>query len=274
MKPMLAEKIETSQLDQFLSNENWWMEQKFDGHRVIVEVQNGRVTPINKQGNAMVDTLKRPLLPIPVLRDFSTDLFDNTWLFDGELLNDSFVVFDLIMVQNSDLKDKPFSTRHNLLNRLAQHWPREAVQIAATAKSYEEKLQLATKVDKAKGEGVMLKHTGGRYQYGERSIYVLKCKYVKTADVVVTTVGRLGKNSVAISVYDDLGNLEDVGACTVQPKMLGLLRVGDVIEVRYLYATDENKLFQPAFIRKRDDKSAGECTLDQLEYTDKSVLSL
>jgi bifunctional non-homologous end joining protein LigD len=44
-----------------------------------------------------------------------------------------------------------------------------------------------------------------------------------------------------------------------------------VAEVRYLYATDDEQLFQPVFIRLRDDKPANECLRSQLEKTRRDV---
>jgi len=46
-----------------------------------------------------------------------------------------------------------------------------------------------------------------------------------------------------------------------------------VAEVRYLYATDADQLFQPVFMRLRDDKAAADCVLSQLRYTDKHAVA-
>ena len=40
----------------------------------------------------------------------------------------------------------------------------------------------------------------------------------------------------------------------------------------YLYATDDHQLFQPVFVRLRDDKLAKACLRDQLVRTDRTVL--
>jgi ATP-dependent DNA ligase len=44
-----------------------------------------------------------------------------------------------------------------------------------------------------------------------------------------------------------------------------------VAEVQYLYATDDDILFQPVFVQLRDDKDPEECTLDQLVRTNREV---
>jgi ATP-dependent DNA ligase len=47
-----------------------------------------------------------------------------------------------------------------------------------------------------------------------------------------------------------------------------------VAEVEYLYATEDDQLFQPVFLRLRDDKEPDECTLDQLVRTSRDVVAL
>ena len=44
-----------------------------------------------------------------------------------------------------------------------------------------------------------------------------------------------------------------------------------VAEVRYLYATEDEQLYQPVFIRLRDDKDPLECLRSQLEKTRRDV---
>ena len=44
-----------------------------------------------------------------------------------------------------------------------------------------------------------------------------------------------------------------------------------IAEVRYLYATDDDQLFQPVFVRLRTDKKATACVLGQLARTSRDV---
>lgn len=44
-------------------------------------------------------------------------------------------------------------------------------------------------------------------------------------------------------------------------------KVGDVVEVRYLYAyRDSLALYQPVYLGLRDDVDPGECTVQQLKF--------
>src|SRR4029077_8246135 len=41
---------------------------------------------------------------------------------------------------------------------------------------------------------------------------------------------------------------------------------------KYLYASNDRKLYQPSLLRVRDDKPAAQCTIDQLVFTNRHVV--
>jgi hypothetical protein len=45
-----------------------------------------------------------------------------------------------------------------------------------------------------------------------------------------------------------------------------------VLEVKYLYATDDNILYQPRVMKRRTDKAATDCLINQLVKTSKQVV--
>jgi hypothetical protein len=55
---------------------------------------------------------------------------------------------------------------------------------------------------------------------------------------------------------------------------LGGARGGEkpICEVRYLYASDDHQLYQPVFVRTRDDKPAKQCVRGQLLMTCRAVV--
>lgn len=133
----------------------------------------------------------------------------------------------------------------------------------------------------------MLKRANGIYLPGRRVRTTLKWKFTKTADCIVSEVRppcphdcprrkdakHLAENShrsVNVQLLDpETHELIDVGAVAMSDDNLQKVRRGDVIEVRYLYVENPAKprLYQPAFMRMRPDKSANECWITQLEYT-------
>jgi hypothetical protein len=99
----------------------------------------------------------------------------------------------------------------------------------------------------------------------------LKAKFVVTADVIVLAVGDDGKESCTLGMVD--GNtVVEIGRCSLIGKPY--VKPGDIIEVAYLYANNckAPRLYQPRLYRVRDDKTPPECTIDQLKFTNKSVM--
>ncbi|HZZ00926.1 MAG TPA: hypothetical protein VFE36_15300 [Candidatus Baltobacteraceae bacterium] len=46
----------------------------------------------------------------------------------------------------------------------------------------------------------------------------------------------------------------------------GIPSVGDVVEIRYLYAYRGGSLYQPVYLGKRTDMDQSDCKLSQLKY--------
>jgi ATP-dependent DNA ligase len=98
---------------------------------------------------------------------------------------------------------------------------------------------------------------------------------VKSADVVIR---ENAGNAYRMAGYEG-EQLRDVGkvfAGTSNDSRAELderLAAGErpIAEVQYHYATETEQLYQPVFIRLRDDKSAQECRLDQLSKTRRDV---
>ena len=84
--------------------------------------------------------------------------------------------------------------------------------------------------------------------------------------MVVLDVANQGKRLVVGKVFAGTTNesrkaLDDMLAKGEHP----------VCEVQYLYATDDDQLYQPVFVRLRTDKGAEGCTRAQLKKTNKAV---
>jgi bifunctional non-homologous end joining protein LigD len=269
--PMLCETADELFLDQYLTSDDWWMEQKLDGHRVMIQIHYGEPTPFNRNGNLF----KQSMNPM-VLDDFRDPRFSGTWIFDGELLNRHYYVFDVMAVSNlgkdMDLRNVPFCTRRTFLDGLFDRWAPMHTDLVGLVRTEHGKRDMLARIEQAQGEGVILKHRDGLYYPGRRSHHMLKHKFVDTADVVIEEVWREGKRSVGLYAYDR-GTKVPVGSCTMTERNLSRVQVGDVIEVKYLYRGAGGRLFQPRFVRLRNDKSAIECTVDQFKDVNKEIIT-
>lgn len=263
----LAQEIPLSQLITYLKDDSWYAEQKLDGHRILLDVNGQVLVAYNRDGKPYTKRL-------PPLLD-SLPPFSGRWLLDGELLEDTYWVFDVLIAADAQVGQRPFQQRRDLIARLAPFLTK-SIRLLPSTRDAEGKLRLALETLRSGAEGLVLKHADGLYRQGARSSEMLKAKFTYTADVVVLQLGRDGKDNAVLGLvrYDRDGiDLVEVGAASTIGKDFGL-RVGDVVEVRFLYATADHRLYQPRLVRPRWDKHMRDCTFDQLKYATKTVLNL
>lgn len=268
-KPMLAESVkDANQAAKLVDDPHWTASQKVDGHRLVLDINEKRVRFLNRNG----DKYQHPIHPD--LKAFTKNSFwgANHWIFDGEYLPDQGVywVFDTIKCPLFQ-DDAPYSKRREITEAIMQQVCKRtnAIRLLPVASDKDAKAALMVDVFNSGGEGVMFRHRDSTYHAGQRSRSLLKYKYVDTADVIVDELSPGGKRSVSVKLADGT----ELGAVAVSDRTLAALNPGDVIEVRYLYLGANGRLYQPAFIRRRNDKTADECTADQLKPVNKGVLA-
>jgi bifunctional non-homologous end joining protein LigD len=262
--------------EDLLKDPGWWVEQKLDGHRVLVILGDGAVKATNRQGAAKCfpKRIAEQLLPLA-----NVDM-----QLDGELVGNTFFVFDSPMAHFSERtrieNSTPLSTRRTFLEalfseRMADAWPEHPnVVLIDTHRTPAAKQRLFNAAQAGSREGVMFKKLDAPYRQGRQHSW-LKHKFVKTCEVVVTELNRKGKvEAMSIGLYDQDGVLRPAGGCRVLPKFLGKVELGSVVEVRYLYGTSDFKLYQPVLLRIRDDKRPEECGQWQLQMTNKASLKI
>ena len=271
--PMLAQP--THELPEHLFDDrDWVMEQKLDGKRLVVKVNNREAEAYNRNGDPTS-------LPVNIAAFFDHQGFTGEWVFDGELVNNIYRVFDLSAVPDR-VSDKwyraPLDTRRTFLsNLLAKLYGAGATNpgsVVGTPSAVRDKRQYFDFLRDNNVEGVIFKRRESLYAPGVRSHDWLKFKFTTTADVVVTETKTDGKRqAIRIGIHHN-GTLVDAGGCKVPEEFVDRINVGDVVEIRYLYATDEHKLYQPVWVALRDDKPALGCTTNQLKYTNKEVMDV
>lgn len=257
---MLAKDTNLSSATALIMDPEWVMEQKLDGHRVLMHVQEDEVHAYNRNGDRYSKGV-----PQEVLADI-LEGFRPGDIVDGELVGDEYWAFDLPFRSGTDKTHDEYVERRIHLRK-----SRSYDRVLPQARLAEAKARLMRRVRDEGGEGVMVKHLYSTYEPGGRSTKMLKCKYVKTIDCIVSSLERNGKNAIGLSVIRD-GKLVEIGACSMNGK--GSVELGDVVLIRYLYALNEEapRLFQPTLLEVRDDKPVGECLIDQVAYTRKVVL--
>lgn len=269
--PQLAKNLEVTDLAAFINDDSWVMEQKLDGHRLfITSDDNGKPVITNRSG--MPYSKKIP----PAILQFQFP--SGRYILDGELLHESgarsvFWLFDIIVGTDDGGWTTHWTTeqRRVALEAFVGATP-GPFRIVPRAKTRDEKIALAHRALQEGYEGLIIKRLGKPYRSAGRTEEWLKLKFVATVDVVVTDVRGDGKDSVGYAVWE-AGELKPIGrASLIGKEKNGVIAVGDVIEVRYLYVGADGRLYQPTIVTKRDDKLPHECTGDQLRHVNKAVL--
>jgi bifunctional non-homologous end joining protein LigD len=268
--PQLAQAAEITDLDHFLKDDRWVIEQKLDGNRLLLMSPDMDMPPtaLTRAGTIYSKRLPKSIVDYR----FPT----GEWILDGELVGDTYWVFDLLKIPSGgsgsgDLTCTPLSSRRVMLEQLLQVI-RHPFRIVPQAQTADEKIALAARSLQDNFEGLLLKNAMSKYAPGARNSDWLKLKYVVTADVVVLAVRDDGKESLKLGLYHG-GVMTEVGRCSLIGKeKRGKVSVGDVIEVRYLYTGAGGRLYQPTMLRIRNDKLATDCDTAQLKMVNKAVL--
>lgn len=270
MKPMLCVGAALSRLTDAARDDGIVFEQKLDGRRLLINCGPGGVSGFGRDG-------QRVDVPAKIAAALQLYMPLDVW-FDGELVVDSrrrrvLWVFDTPGCAGQWDHRTLFRVRRQLLEAIAAGWDEAGwVRIVPQATTPEAKLLLAKRLVEAGAEGVVAKHVDGVYSWGKRTAAALKFKFVHDADCVVSSIGRDGKDSMGLEVYDETGAAVDVGDVTRQAGNGHLAERGDVVAVRYLRFTEGRRLYQPTLPRVRHDKAPAECTLEQFRIHSKEVV--
>lgn len=272
MKAMTYTEAAPDRADALIDDDRWALEPKYDGVRVVVEVDTDGVRLLNrgdKPLSAASTNSHRPALEAAF-----TDVFRGEWTFDGELLDDGvMIVFDLPRAVAPDgtvivSTATPFRDRRDVLERVitTAGWdtPDSVVRVATHVRGADKRVLHDTILETG-GEGVMLKDLDAPYESKRTKTAGFKVKFTSTVDVIVMARDVDGKENAALGLVDD-GKVYEVGRCSMIGKPA--TKIGDVVEVRYLYVGAGGRLVQPRLVRVRGDKAPAECGIDQLAGTE------
>jgi bifunctional non-homologous end joining protein LigD len=254
--PQWLNPIDEAQVLDLINDDNYCAQEKFNDRRLLARKQGLDITGINKKG--LITGL--PLPVFEVVRGFETDV-----VIDGEGIKDTLRAFDLLFLDGIDIRDWPYRERLAALMNLLFSVQQTTIKLVETAFTTEQKLALLKELKARNAEGIVFKHlhapaTPGRPNSGGTQ---LKHKFVATLSALVAKVNQ--KRSVQISLLGK-NSWQMAGNVTIPPNH-SIPRVGEVIEVQYLYAHRESDvLYQPVYLGPRDDVDAGECHVHQLKY--------
>jgi bifunctional non-homologous end joining protein LigD len=244
--------IEEPKITQLISDKNWWAQEKYDGKRMLIR-KTDTIIAINRTGISVG-------APDTILK--RAEQVEPAYLIDGEAVGEQLFAFDLLEIDNTDVRTKPYSERLAHLESLGLDDP---IVVVETAKTKKQKQQLYDRLKDSGAEGIVFKQRSAPYTAGRPNSggTQLKFKFYNTASVIVTKKNE--KRSVAIAVIDDDGHQVAVGNVTI-PSNKKVPAVNAIIEVRYLYAYKDGSLYQPTYLGVRDDMEVQDCAISQLKY--------
>lgn len=223
ISPMLAQKKDLEKIEVWDSR-LYFAQEKFDGERVILQIAHnfyaytGR--RVSKKTALLAD--KTGHLPHLGLDPHFMELMDGTVL-DGELLHPRYFtdiqegfralsavmrslperahllqqetgfleyhVYDILEYRGQDLRGKPFIDRlahlQTFFREFRHHGGSQAIHLADTARTPDDKRQLFERITAHNREGLMFRHVHGLYQEGTKSPDLLKLKAEFDVDAIV-----------------------------------------------------------------------------------------
>jgi len=237
--PMLLNPIEESEMDNYINNDYWLAQEKLDGKRIMIRVTNGEVVGSNRKG-----------LTVGIPREVEQDLSVlSDVVLDGELIGDRYYAFDILEYKGNVLRDEHCINRFDNLRRvLLELKDTNVVLIVSNACTTEQKQELVKSLRHK--EGVVFKHKKSAYVSGRPNSggYQLKCKFWSDVSVQVLKVND--KASIQVGIFDGT-QLVPIGNVTINGHATP--KVGDIVDVTYLYAYKGGSLYQPKYKGVRDD---------------------
>lgn len=252
LRPMLLTPDEEENLEKYIKDPDWGAQQKLNGKRNMLRVKGGKVEGINRRGL---------VCPIPKAVESAFASMKNDHTFDGELVGDVYHVFDVI--ESASLKDPAnvsYQTRHEGVQYLVGLVGSSHVQVVPFVCGETAKRDLVKALQDGKREGVVFKRRDSFYVPGKidnlKKASAVKIKFYSEGSFLVLDWNK-DTSSVEVAAMDSKKAVS-VGNVTIPAKYAGQVRKGDVLRVRYLYATPADQLYQPSL----DADDAGSVVAD------------
>src|SRR5260370_1539723 len=173
--PELLTPIEEPEALLLAQDATWWFQQKFDGRRLAVQKSEGKYSGINKLGQ---------VIPIDSRLAESLDRVQaQGFLADGEITDSRFYIWDLLSVNDSDLRIQTYEVRYVHLTQQFRGVS-DVLRVCETAMTTKAKRDFVKKMHSTNAEGFVCKNRNAVYA-GGRAGQHFKCKFVVTASFIV-----------------------------------------------------------------------------------------
>jgi ATP-dependent DNA ligase len=266
--PQLLNPIHDSELERYITDDEWVAQEKHNGHRRLVRTNEDKSVGINKKGLTTG-------LPAEIAQALTAAAQNKLLTVDAELMKGgSLHVFDLLDIEGADQRQRTFQQRLTalaILESRLQAAGATCVRVTYTARTTQEKRELVERLRELNREGVVFRRRSSLYVAGRpsRGGDAIKFQFRKQATVIVAS-HHPTKSSIGVELLSSEGKRVKVGNITV-PSNEAMPPIGALVEVKYLFIHEGGSLNQPEFLYVRTDVELCECTLAQLVYTPKDL---
>lgn len=235
-------------MEEYITNDEYIAQEKQDGERRMV-VSDTRIFGLNKKGTE-----------VPLPDTIITSILGGECILDGEIIGDKLFVFDIISTEETRLM-----TCIQRLALLGVMTFGKGIEVVETAYTTAQKRALFERLKDENKEGIVFKKKNSSYKHGRPASGgdQLKFKFNKTATFIVANVTK-NKRSVGLELIEGSERVF-MGKVTIPPNY-DVPEIGELVEVRYLYAYKGGAVFQPVYLGKRPDSDLTDCTMKQIIY--------
>lgn len=257
----LLNAVGDDRIEELLADPAWWLQEKFDGRRLLVRKHGESITGINRLGLAIA---------LPQTLAVAAANYPIDFVIDGEAIGDKLHVFDVLRIGDEVTSELRYGERYLRLMNLLGSFVHPNIELVPTAFLPKHKTEMLAQLRAGNCEGVVFKRTDAHYVAGRPASggAQLKYKFCETASFIVGKINS--KRSVGLLLFEG-ERIQQAGNVTI-PSNHAIPTAGQIVECRYLYAFRESGcIYQPVYLGPRDDIRAEECTTAQLKFRNNPV---
>ncbi len=235
----LLNAVDEDEIERLIEDPDFYMQEKFDGRRMLVRKRDGEVTGINRRGLEVG-------LPETIAADAA--LIEGDFIIDGEAVGDTLHAFDVLEHDCINAREHPYRGRFGRLTLILARAQTRHIRAVNMTVQPAEKRAMLERLREEGCEGVVFKQKDATYSPGRPNSGgdQLKFKFQKTASCVVWD-RNANRRSVSLVLFEN-GLRIECGNVAIPPNQIVPLK-GSVVEVRYLYAMPQSHaLYQPVYL--------------------------
>jgi bifunctional non-homologous end joining protein LigD len=264
---VLLNPINPMYIETYLQQDEWVAQPKLDGVRFMLRNESGGITAINRKGGSVA-------VPNEIIEciEAASSYYEEglpDFFIDGELIGSTYYVFDILEHDGNKITGLNVVNRMEILRTLFDDLESDNLKLVNIVEGRENKTKLYVQLQRDKKEGVVFKYREATYTTGRPASggNYMKHKFYDTASCIVSRGQALmtnGKRSVALKVQE---NGVDIAIGNVAiPANHPIPSMGDIVEIKYLYAYKNGSLYQPIYLGKRTDLTYTDCKYGQLKF--------